>query len=351
MQQNANTKPAVKVETVDFPDIKRSELVTLTKMGNVIELQHMAKRNNKPTILKLNKDQYLTLSTGEVKEYQHTENRSESKKELKSTFKRLRYYINNNFFGKKNELFLTLTYAENMQDTVKLQNDLEKFVKKLRYKFSDKCKKAWGHSSIDYITVVEPHESGDWHCHVLLRFNDLKSVYLNNDEQVNPLWGQGWTKTRRVNEKQVDNIGAYLTAYLTDIELNDKTVNDITKAYAGKKMDIREKEVDGVQKKFVKGGRLHFYPVGMRIFRRSNGIKYPERETMSYADAKKVVGTYKPHYSKSYKITDDNGFSNQVSFAEYNQQRAIKNLSPVCYSTNVTQKPQKENKISPSLSM
>lgn len=346
MQQNGNTKPVVKVETVDFPSIKRSELVTLTKMGNVIELQHMAKRNSKPTILKLNKDHYVTLSTGEVKEYQHTENRSESKKELKSTFKRLRYYINNNFFGKKNELFLTLTYAENMQDTVKLQNDLEKFVKKLRYKFSDKCKKAWGVSSVDYITVVEPQGRGAWHAHILLRFNDLKTAYLDNKE-VAKLWGHGFVKINRIDGNEVDNIGAYLTAYLTDIELTEETAG----AFLGKKMDIQEKEVNGVQKKFVKGGRLQMYPVGMRIYRRSSGIKYPERETMTYADAKKVVGTYKPHYSKSYKITDDNGFSNQVSFAEYNQQRASKNLSPVCYGTNIPQKPQLENNKSLSLSM
>src|SRR5690606_20448669 len=122
-------------------------------------------------------------------------------------------------------------------------------------------------------------------------FNELEKVYIPNkfDKNNNPIdaplydiWGHGWVRIKSL--KNVDNIGAYLSAYLTDIELNDSNII----AAAKNKMEIKTVEVEGVSKKYIKGGRLHLYPPGMNLYRKSKGIKFPERKKILYKNVKKI---------------------------------------------------------------
>ncbi|MGW7157742.1 rolling circle replication-associated protein, partial [Streptomyces sp. NPDC054887] len=62
-----------------------------------------------------------------------------------------------------------MTYKKNMTDTKKLYSDFQNFIDRLRYKYKKE-------SSIDYLSVVEPQGRGAWHCHVLMRFNDLDKI-------------------------------------------------------------------------------------------------------------------------------------------------------------------------------
>lgn len=286
--------------------ISPEAMVTVTQMNHLTEIQYMEKMNRAVAIKKLNKDEYVNLATGEIKEYQHIENRSESYNSLRQTFKKIRYLINNNFTGKPNELFVTLTYAENMTDTKRLYTDMNKFIKRLKYKYKES-------SDIDYLSVVEPQGRGAWHIHVLLRFNALSSVFVPSHELAG-LWGHGFIKIERI--QSVDNIGAYLSAYLADVELTDDNIRNAV----AEDREIVEKEVDGVKKQFVKGGRLHMYPSGMNLYRKSKGIAFPERKKMTYKNAKKIVGSGQPHYSKRYEIESDE-FSNTIAFEQYNSKR------------------------------
>lgn len=290
-------------EGVIIPD---GDLVTVTKMNHIVEVQHMQKMNRKAHIKKLDKDRYIYLGSGEIKEFDHIENRSQSFNSLRQTFKKLRYLINNNFTGAGNELHVILTYAENMTDTKRLYKDYEKFIKRLRYKYKDI-------SSIDYISVVEPQGRGAWHCHVLLRFNEIDKVYIENSELAE-LWGHGFVTIRSL--KDVDNIGAYLSAYLTDVELTeDNIISFVDTDYV-----IVVKEVNGQEKNIVKGGRLHLYPSGMNLFRKSKGIVYPERQRMKYKEIKKIVGSAEPTYQKSITVENDD-FTNTINYEQYNLKR------------------------------
>ena len=286
--------------------ISPNDLVTVTDMGHLQEVQYMKKMNTRANIKKLNSDEYVDLNTGEIKEFDKTENRSESNNSLRQTFKKIRHLVNNNFKGSRNELFLTLTYEENMTDTKKLYLDLDKFIKRLRYRFKDK-------STVDYMTIVEPQERGAWHTHTLLKFNDLNSVFIPSDD-LEELWGHGFIKIKRIND--VDNIGAYLSAYLADLELTDE---NLLKAIS-KDLKIEEKEVNGVKKKFVKGGRLYLYPTGMNLYRKSKGIVFPKRERMTYKKFKEKAGSAEPHFSKTYEIDVDD-FKNTIAFEQYNLKR------------------------------
>lgn len=286
--------------------ISPDSIVTVTEMSHLTEIQYMEKMNSRANIKKLNSDEYVDLQTGEIKEFEKTENRSQSYNSLRQTFKRLRYLINNNFVGNKNELFLTSTYKENMRDPKKLYKDNEKFIKRLRYHFKDE-------TTIDYINVVEPQERGAWHCHMLLRFNDLEKIFIPSEKMAD-LWGHGFVKIKSM--ENVDNIGAYLSAYLADVELTSENAmfamrNDLK---------IEEKDVDGQKKIFVKGGRLHMYPTGMNLYRKSAGIKLPERKKMKYSEAIKKVGSTEPHFTKDIQISIDD-FENIIAYEQYNSKR------------------------------
>lgn len=286
--------------------IAPNDLVTVTRMNHIIEVQYMQRMNRNARIKKLDKDRYLHINTGEVKEIKHIENRSESFNSLRQSFKKLRYLINNNFTGQGNELHVTLTYAENMTDPDRLYRDNDKFMKRLRYKYKNI-------SSIDYLNTVEPQERGAWHNHFLLRFNDLEKIYIPSDDMAK-LWGNGFVTIRSL--KDVDNIGAYLSAYLTDIELTEDNV----KMLVGTDYRVITRQVDGQEKRFIKGGRLHLYPPGMNLYRKSSGIKFPVRERMLYGDTKKVVGPAKPHYEKTYSIENED-FDNIIHYEQYNLKR------------------------------
>jgi len=270
----------------------------------------MDKTNRKNHIKKLDKDRYVDIATGEIREFEHSENRQQNYNSLRQTFKKLRYLINNNFIGKANELHITLTYRENVTDTKRLYKDFDKFMKRLRYFYK-------GYSTIDYLSVIEPHASGVWHAHLLLRVNDLPKVYIKSKD-LEDLWGQGFVKIKSL--KNVDNIGAYLSAYLADIDLDEVKDKDTAFKVASEGCEIKTKLVDGKEKKFIKGGRLHMYPPGMNLYRKSKGIVPPDREEIRYKDIKKIVGSAKPHYQKSYHIETED-FENTITFIQFNTKR------------------------------
>jgi hypothetical protein len=293
------------VEKERYP-ISPDSIVTVTEMNHLTEIQYMEKMNTRANIKKLNSDEYVHLDTGEIKKFQKTENRSQSYNSLRQTFKKIRYLINNNFTGEKNELFLTLTYAENMTDPKKLYDDVRKFIMRLKYRFKDE-------TTIDYINVVEPQQRGAWHCHVLLRFNDLKNIFVPNQEMA-ALWGHGFVTIKSM--KNVDNIGAYLSAYLADLELTDKTL--LTAVEEGR--EVVTKIIEGKEKKFIKGGRLHLYPTGMNLYRKSKGVVFPERKRMKYSEAIKKVGSTEPHFFADITINNDD-FENVICYEQYNTKR------------------------------
>lgn len=295
------------------PVISPDDIVKVTKMNHIIEVQHMEKMNRRANIKKLDKNHYLNISTGEIKEFEHISSRKESFNSLRQTFKKMRYLINNNFSGKKNELHIILTYAENMTDTKRLYKDFDKFMKRFKYHL----KKDYN-TTIDYISVVEPQGRGAWHIHLLARFNDLDKIFIpnspNNSRFRAEIWQNGHVTIKGLDN--IDNVGAYLSAYLIDMELTEENVS----LFSQGSYEVAVKEIDGEQKRIVKGGRLHMYPPGLNIYRKSKGIVEPERQEMRFKDIKKIVGAGTPHYSKSFLVENED-FKNTITYLQYNTKR------------------------------
>lgn len=105
------------------------------------------------------------------------------------------------------------------------------------------------------LVVLEPQASGSWHLHGLIKKKNSKLPYLDNNSEIEPMWRQGFTKTKRL--KDSDNVAAYLMAYLTDVPKDEILPGTKDKA-------------------IIKGARLHFYPSGVHIYRTSRGIKQPD---------------------------------------------------------------------------
>lgn len=292
----------------------------VTTMGHITEVVTMQKRCLGPPVVRVDKDHFMDLRTGELLEYEHIENRAESTDSIRRTLAHIRALINTNVTVPENCRWVTLTYSENMTDSERLYSDYKKFWQKfLRW-----CKTN-GYERPEYITVQEPQGRGAWHIHAFFIWPD-KAPFIPNDDVMQKLWGQGFTKTKALDN--CDNIGAYFSAYLGDMpldEVHQLPAADQICALAGG--GVEEKEFANEQghtkkKKFVKGGRLFLYPPKMNIVRKTKGIKLPVVEKMTYSEAKEKVRSAKQTFSRAYEIVaDDGSVINTICKTYYNSRR------------------------------
>lgn len=304
--------------SVSLPDKARAKVVT---MGNVIEVTAMDKISRGAPVRKLDKDRFVDGRTGEVREYQHAETRADNVASVRRSLAVVRALVNCNVTVPKNCLWVTLTYAENMTDTGRLYADYDRFWKRFKYY----CK---GHDIPvpEYINVVEPQGRGAWHCHVFLCWS-RPAPFLPNDEVIAPLWGHGWTKTKAI--KDCDNVGAYFSAYLGDMPLDevDRLPDDLRAAAMDVAGEVQEKAFTddrGTEKRkaFVKGARLVLYPAGMNICRTSRGVKRPVEEVMTLKMARKKASSGKLTFASSFELSGDDGVClNRIIKEQYNMVR------------------------------
>lgn len=304
-----------KEELTDY-SIGKEDLVSLKTMGDIYEICYLEKTNRTITTQLIDKDHYMYLNTGEIFECNHIENRSESKFQVGQSLKRLRDYINTNVVDINKCKWITLTYAKNMQDTKKLYKDFQRFMQKLRYQYKD--------YNIEYITACEPQARGAWHMHLILIFDKVAPFIPN--ATIENLWDKGFTKTTKLDD--IDNIGAYLTAYLGDMEFTEENIQELEKQCLNvSQMALKQvNEIEGIKleepKSFIKGGRLYMYPPKFNLYRISRGIKKPIKEYLSYHVAKEKAGLRLPTYSKGIRISDtEKNFDNMIIYEYYNTKR------------------------------
>lgn len=301
-----------------IPDKNPNLLVKVTEMGNIIEVQYMSRRNSKQTVRMLEGgEQYVVCSSGEIKDVVHHGTRKDNKKGLYKTFANMRAVINTNVTDVSKVRWCTLTYAENMTDTERLYKDFEKFNKRFQYY----CKQQ-GYSKPEYIVMMEPQGRGAWHAHLLYIWQDMKAPYIANDVFAK-LWGHGFVRIKKLDN--VDNVGAYLTAYLGDMELSEvdwHKWNEITRGATVKQVEMTDENGEKVTKPILKGARLNLYPANFNMLRCSRGIKRPTEEMLSQEMAnKKVLGATKT-FESAVKLTDvENEFDSVIIKTQYNRVR------------------------------
>lgn len=309
----------------------RPRYVKCTESGNITEFVLIA---NSPTpfpIKRISKDYYMVLegdNAGEVFEYTHSEYKSGSIASVRRTLAKLRAIINANCDDESRLRWVTLTYAENMTDRERLYNDFDKFNKRFKYW----CKKN-GVSCPEYIAVVEPQGRGAWHIHIIWIFPD-KAPYIRNNDVLAPIWGYGFTKIKAVHG--VDNIGAYFSAYLADMPLDEFRRDCCDQSsYIVKYNEVSYDDTgEPTKKAFVKGARLSLYPSEMNIYRCSRGIKMPVVSKLTlqqYKDNKASAGTLTFSHACSVVAVGSNDSEelvlNTISHEYYNKARAHQSAS------------------------
>lgn len=304
----------------DMPTLDDYSITKVVTMGNVIEVTSRQKPATGCPCVKVDADHYCDLRTGEVFEYEHIENRSQSLRSVRNTLARIRSLVNTNVTNPASVRWVTLTYRENMTDTRRLCSDYEKFWKRFLY-----WNKKNGYTKPEYICVIEPQGRGAWHIHAFFIW-DGKAPYIDNNSVMAELWQQGFTTTKALYD--CDNVGAYFSAYLADMPLEDlERLTEEEKHEALSCCTIEEKTFVDEQersktKKFVKGGRLYLYPPGMNIVRTTRGIKLPDVEVMTLQQAKEKVSSAKLTYSCAYEIVGDDGVVvNTLGKRYYNTKR------------------------------
>lgn len=296
--------------------------VKLTTCGHVVELMDMERVNRKgSSIIQVDKDHYYNLSdfdydtgefVGELKKFNRTENRGQNYSGMRKSMKAVRDLINCNVTDPSRVRWMTFTYAENMRDSKRLYNDRGAFWKRVI-----RWHKKMGLLVPEYICIAEPQGRGAWHLHELWLYPD-KAPYLPNDV-IAGLWEHGFVTVKKLDD--VDNVGAYVTAYLCDVP-EDEAVSSGMDING---MEVKEVEItldDGTKqnKKYVKGARLHLYPSKMNFYRTSRGIKRPIIEWIPEKRAKEKVSGGALTYSKTIRMTDDD-YSNDIHYEYYNMVR------------------------------
>lgn len=277
--------------------IHPSQQVFAYVYGNTVEMTSAT--GNVAPVKKIDSDRYMTHD-GEIKFYNKSENRSENLVSIKRTLKKLRRIICENFSGGEDELWITLTYAENVQDSKVVYSDFRNLLKKLKRKYG----------KLEYVNVLEPQKRGAWHMHLLLKSDDGRYLRIENAD-LQKLWGKGFVKVKRL--KHSDNVAAYLMAYLSDIELDE---NENGKQHVELKNG----------KRVEKGGRLNMYPSGMNFYRTSKGIIKPQGVKTSKDTILDTVGLNKSEYERpayethfSVEKSDGTQYNIDTEFFNFNR--------------------------------
>ena len=295
--------------------------VTLKQTGDIYEIRLM-ERTPIVTTLKVSKDLYIDLreGTGEVKEYRHNQNRSQSIYNVRQSMKKLRDLINCNVTNPERCRWVTLTYRENMKDPVQLYNDFRKFHQRfLRY-----VRKHYG-MAYQYIVAMEPQKRGAWHAHCIFIF-DRKAPFIEN-KILAGIWEHGFVNVRSLLD--IDNVGLYLTAYLCDMDVLEAKTCGVYARENLKIVDSCDDDGKPIKKMVIKGARLCLYPTGFRLFRHSRGVTYPTVTYCSEKEAQQIVGDAPKVFEKTIQvITNDKKLVNTINYRQYNRNRKEDTSNP-----------------------
>jgi hypothetical protein len=169
--------------------------------GNIIEFYDYEK-----PIIKGYKNKSPGRSSGTSTDEQKLDNRLKVQHRAKTLLRRL---INANEGQYKDDkgrtykaVFMTLTFAENIQDIKIANKQFKTFIQRLNYMIYGR-----GKTNLKYVVAIEFQNRGAIHYHLVL-FN-LPYIKAND---IGELWGNGFIKLNKIDE--VDNIGSYITKYM-----------------------------------------------------------------------------------------------------------------------------------------
>ena len=105
---------------MDDKYILPDKVVKAYRYGNKLEVTNSV--GNPRPVKKISETHYIDAQ-GNIQKYKLSGNRSDNLPSLRRSMNRLSRYIEHNFSGKPNEIWVTLTYANNEQDLERVYKD------------------------------------------------------------------------------------------------------------------------------------------------------------------------------------------------------------------------------------
>ena len=216
---------------------------------------------------RISKDEYVIKETGEICEYVKSECKTADniKKCLKEKVKPI---LENNFFGGKSEIFVTLTYSKDMNDFKQLSSDFKEFWRRIIRKYKGKHRLA-----CVYVKEMQQKRKS-WHIHALIKDLDGNKLYIPN-ETMGLIWKKGFTSVSRV---------------LSGLDLDYREMNEEKKMeenffIQNERWNIN-KIIDYMCKLKTKEGEI---PASGRIYGIKGGLKPPSKRIKRYDDVMKEI--------------------------------------------------------------
>lgn len=206
-------KKAIYFEEGENFNIPNNSEVTVVKFGNKkMLIKHTSKKqNNLKRYKRVDRKTYIDTYTGELLEYEQKET-YKVEKEINKSMKELKETIKTNFTGADNELFITLTQAdENNMELRDIKKYTSYFLRRLKDKFPD--------SQFEYIYKYERQENGKWHLHILLKDVNNKTLFIDN-EIISKLWREGFTNTQKIQNDE-DSISRLISYMIKKTQLQN----------------------------------------------------------------------------------------------------------------------------------
>lgn len=151
-------------------------------------------QNNLINSVRINKDEYYDKIEKKIKLYNKSDVRSISG--IRHSMKKVSDYIRNNFNGGKNEIFVTLTYSDSMNDMEQLKKDFDYFWKRLTRQMQD----------LEYLYVVEiQEERNSLHIHALIKDTMHQKLYIPFEE-LSRLWNKGYVWVSKINMRDTKTL-------------------------------------------------------------------------------------------------------------------------------------------------
>lgn len=267
--------------------INNNDSVTVTTMGLVTEIKKTNLINHKPTIKRLDKNTYVNIDTGEVKEYDgyirtEEKSRSNNKTSLSRTKLNNKALIIANYESADRTQILTLTYDNIVTDIQQFDKDFESFIKAIRRKY---CKGRI--NSVKYINAIEFDRFDSIHVHVFLYWN--KPFVIDSDIFYNKSWKKGSVYTQTVNDiNDIMREAVYVTSYLgSSVKESIADINHLVASDYDEKVEIKR-------------ARVSNFKAYARIFRHSENIIKPSKVYTNYNKAITDIGEKQLIYKGSF---------------------------------------------------
>lgn len=188
-------------------NISKYAIVKTTRYNNgTIKIRYTNNTSsNLSNYQKLNKYEYLDKKTGEILEYNKSE--IKSKENIRRTMNnKVRPILENNFWGGNNELFVSLTFSNDMQDFNELPKYFDNFWKRLTRKYKNTFDLA-----CVYVKEMQMKRNC-WHYHVMLKevnknnlyidCTDLYRIWKYGNITVSRIWSGNAYSYKRINEEK-----------------------------------------------------------------------------------------------------------------------------------------------------